>query len=626
MLTLEHAVKSFASVRTRPTIHPKDLLFYVPTELYLIKVISLELHDVKTKPFFFKLNFSFHPLEYFVCDWYMNVKCENSENFYKLNDLIGQTMEGLPSSKNDLMNSAREIIMFPQQGQKPGSDNKGNGNIYTDYPSDLGSPLGINTGGGGGGGGVGPTRGSSNLGQPTAGQPNSGPQNNNNNPYSPGQAGTNGANGPQRGSNGGTVYVNSLGQLSTDTDSGFDPKHSFILKPDKDSNFDQDIRIPSNSFDTLKGIGNSYSFGFPDQNNAPIRGSEDLSLPVDPSAFGKEQYLPPHLAGGPNRKQLYTYPHEAQSNGQNNLQGILPEYTGQLNMKLAAQGPTYQAPQVYGPTVLQPQNGFQQPSNQSPVNQNRLQPQSGGPSRFQPQQGASGGPSPSRSQQGPSQQPQRLYQQPHQTVKSSGNFQQPGNQQKSPAVRLYQQPQKSQHQQQQQQHQQKQFQPSSQQPQPFKASNQNPQLERRQFNVPQNNGQQPNRNSFHNGNNNNGFSRHHQQPQQQQQQHHQQQSNGPKNGVNKQSNEDYLRALLKDKTHIHHDKVQLVELIQRFFVPASAQSRVVSADVIPSQAAESYSFTYDGQEAASNTKSNYQPAHSGYHQHTGTCGHTRQGY
>lgn len=560
--------------------------------------------------FFSKLN-SFHSLEYFVCDWYMNVKCENSENFYKLNDLIGQTMEGLPSSKNDLMNSAREIIMFPQQGQNPSSGNNGKGNIYTDYPTDLGSPLGINSGGG-----VEPTRGSSNLGQPTAGQPNSGPQTTNNYPYSPGQSETNGATGPQRGSNGGTVYVNSLGQLSTDTDSGFDPKHSFILKPDKDSNFDQDVQIPSNSFDTLKGIGNSYSFGFPNQSNAPIRGSEDLSLPVDPSAFGKDQYMSPHLAGGPNRKQLYTYPYEAQSHGQNNIQGILPEYTGQLNMKLAAQGPIYQAPHVYGPAVPQSQNGFQKPISQSPANQNRFQPQSVGPS------GGLSNASPLRSQQGPLQQPQRLYQQPHQTVKSSGNFQQPGNQQQNPAVRLYQQPHKPQ---QQQQHRQKTFQPLSQQPQPFKVLNQNQQIERRQFNVPQNNGHLPNRNLFHNGNNNNnnGFSRHHQQPQRQQ--HHQQQSNGLKSGGNKQSNEDYLRALLKDKTHIHHDKVQLVELIQRFFVPNSAQSRVVSADVIPSQAAESYSFTYEGQEAASDTKSNYQPAHSGYHQYTGACGNTKQG-
>jgi hypothetical protein len=79
-----------------------------------------------------------------------------------------------------------------------------------------------------------------------------------------------------------------------------------------------------------------------------------------------------------------------------------------------------------------------------------------------------------------------------------------------------------------------------------------------------------------------------------------------------------LRNFLKDKTHIHHDKMQLVELIQRLFVPASTKTRVVSADV-QSSPGESFSFTYDDEQGT--------PSHSNYqsvHQHSGTCGH--QGY
>lgn len=527
------------------------------------------------------MRFNFYLLGFFVCDWYQSVKCEESENFYNLNNQIGNNMNGY--SKKELMNSAREIIMFPQQTPNYNPAMK---NIYSNYPTQLGTQLGINGGGR-------PSGGSLNLGQSTTAVGNY--------PYNP--VTTNGVL-PQRGANGGTVYVNSLGQLSTDRDSGFDPKHSFILRPDKDSTFDQDIRIPSNSFDTLKGIGNSYSFGFPGQNNAPIRGSEDLSEPYDPAAYGNDQYLPPHL-NGQNRKQLYTYPHDAQSHGQNNIKGILPEFTGQMNTKLIAKNPKLKASQVYGPPALhaQPasQNRFQQPNAQSPSSPRRFQQlnNQSPASKFNQPQSQHVVPSQTGSQQLQTQSysPQRLYQQPHQTVKA--NAQQ--NHQQSPTVRLYQQPHNLQ--------QQQSFKPVSQQPQPFRPQNQ--QIERRQFNVPhQSNGLQ-NKNSISNGN----------QPLQ-----HPQQSNGIRNSPNgnKQSNEDYLRSLLKEKTHIHNDKVQLVELIQRFFVPSSANARVVSADVVPSKASESYSFTYSEDEAT-NTKSNYQLAHSGLHQHTGTCGHTNQG-
>lgn len=513
-LTLVRGVRFSASVQTQPIIQPRDLHFYVQMEPFLIKVKwSVTINRFRLNKCLFS--------EYFVCDWYMNVNCENSENFYGLNNLIGKPMETF--SKKELMNSARDIIMFPKQTTN--FDPSTNGDMYNNYPSEFGSSLGITSSGDS----RVPSRGSLNLGQPTAGSGNF-PSS----PYSPNPLAPSGVL-PTRGANGGTVYVNSLGQLSTDEDAGFDPKRSFILRTDKDSNFDQDLRIPSNSFDTLKGIGNSYSFGIPGGNNAPSRGSADLSEPVDPSEYLNNQndpYLTPF-----NRKQLYTYPHDAQSQGLNNLQGILPEYTGQINTKLAAQSPKYQAPQVYGPAAIQTQS-------QQSISSSRPQ---------QPQQ------------------PQRLYQQPHQTVKQQ---QQQNAYKPAQPIRLYQQPQ---------------------QPQPFRAQNQQP-IERRQFNAaPQNNGYQT-RGNLKKGNGN-----YQQQPQ----------------SGNKQNNNDYLRNFLKDKTYIHHDKVQLVELIQRLFVPPHQKTRVVSADVQPSLG-ESFSFSYDDDQGSpSNTQSNYQSGH----QHSGTCGH-----
>jgi hypothetical protein len=600
------------------------------------------------------LFFSF-ALEFFVCDWYMNVNCENSEQFYGLNELIG-TMEKF--SKKEMMNSARDIIMFPKQTTN--FDPNTSGEIYNNYPSEFGSPLGIptsggsggrgvNEGGGGGGspsrgsasgspsrgnggnGGGTPSRGSLNLGEPTSGNGNFPSSPSTYNPSSSPLAPSGVL--PQRGANGGTVYVNSLGQLSTDDDSGFDPKRSFILRPDKDSTFDQDIRIPSNSFDTLKGIGNSYSFGFPEDNNAPTRGSADLSPVIDPSEFlnGNDPYSPQ------NRKQLYTYPYDAQSQGLNNLQGILPEYTGQINTKLTAQSPKYQTPQVYGPAVTQgvPQTRYQQPSTQSRPQQSQVQspPQSyqqTGPAtqtRFQPQsqtqlQQPQSQTQLQQPQQQQRQQPQQQVQQPQQQAQQplqqvqqqQQQRQQPQQQaqqqqqqrqqqaQKQNPTKLYQQPHQTVNQQ--QAFQQKAYQPAQPsrsyqppQPQPFRPQQQQQQIERRQFNTAsQNNGYQSR----------GGF---------QQQQQPQIQSGNP------QSNSQFLRNLLKDKTHIHHDKGQLVELIQRLFVPPIPKQRVVDAHVHES-VGESFSFTYeDDQPAPSNTHSNYK---SGHEIHSPGCGH--QGY
>ncbi|KAL7047672.1 hypothetical protein ACKWTF_003081 [Chironomus riparius] len=473
--------------------------------------------------------------------------------------------------------------------------------------------------------------------------------------------------GPQRGANSPTVYVNNLGQLSTDNGSGFDPKHSFILRPDKDSNFDQDPRIPSNSFDILKGIENSYSFGFPDDINPPLRGSADLSEPVDLSIYGP-------TAGNPalngNRKQIYTYPHD-----QN---GISPEQQGQLNTKLSAQAPKYPAAQVYGPAITQPgqfspssgpssssaqgypQEDYRVPSSQ-PIPQTSSQR---GPSTYPGSNGntvaqnpnypsTQRGPSPQAGQGYPSSQgngvPQRTQYPSQQRVPSSQGVQKgQSNGQRGPAPssqshqqnpltqpqrtssipssqsqkpqkalpssyqptqprvdtphRLYQQP----HAQGPSSIGQQSFTPNSNQQQAFIPSSNG-----QQSYAPNSNQQQTQRRQFDTIPDNRHF--------------YQAPNHGGKSHGPSQSNEEYLRVVLKDKNHVHDDNMQLIELIQRFFVPQHTKTRVVSAEVHPSQAQESYSFTYDGNGAATNTRNNYQPlSHSGYHQHSNNCGH--QGY
>lgn len=494
------------------------------------------------------------------------------------------------ASKNDMMDSAREIIMFPQQTP---AYNPENNDIYSNYPTDLGSPLGINDR---------PSQSNSGFGQPSSsidnfpGFPSSnGPSSGSGQP----PRGFGGSdkpfrrpNGGANGGNGGTVFINNLGQLSTDEDSiNFDPKASYFLKPEKDS------------FDSIKGIENSYSFGFADGSNSPIRGSADLSEPVDSSAFPSgDEYLPPHL-NGLNQKQLFTYPHD----------DISPEFTGQINTELAAKSPKFEAPGIYGPAVSHqsnPSNRHQQPSQS--VNSNRYQ-QANTPSRGSSPQSLYQEPR-APSQQNSFQQPAApsalyaqpsvpsgLYQQPQQAPSQTYQPQQPAQnsyqqgfnqnqfppsssyQKPSAPSGLYQQPQYPQqnHQQSRNQYNQQPFQS----PQPFRPQNQ--QSERRQFDVPQNN-----QNNFR--------------------------------ASNDQSNEEYVRNILKDKTHIHEDKQQLTELIQRFFVPKASQERVVNTQVIPSPAKESYSFTFDNDGSPSNRNANYQSPNSANHQHGGNCGH--QGY
>lgn len=339
-----------------------------------------------------------------------------------------------------------------------------------------------------------------------------------------------------RGTSGGVIYVNSLGQLSTDKDSGFDERNSFILRTDKDSTFDQDFRIPSNSFDTLKGIGNSYSFGIP--GSIPMRGSEDLSEPVDPAELKNDRYLPPHSSYVKNvPKQIYTYPNDA-----NRRPTFNPEHTGQINTKLAANSPKFQPPQVYSPAITS-----------FPGSNSEQRP----PQIAKPRNVA---------------QPLKLYQAPR-----APQTAQP--QQFRPRVAVA----PKQHQKQQQQN-----------------------IERRNFNVAPAT-QQP--------------LQHYQQQQQKKRPAPSQtpsQASLRSSPASNQSNEGFLRTLFKDVTHIHNDKSKLVELIQRLFVSPSTNMRVVSADVYPSQASESYVFTYPDDHATSENRNSHarsNPGNCGGHHH-----------
>ncbi|XP_070509537.1 spidroin-2-like isoform X2 [Chironomus tepperi] len=441
--------------------------------------------------------------------------------------------------------------------------------------------------------------------------------------------------GPPRGANGPTVYVNSLGQLSTDENSGFDPKNSFILRPDKDSNFDQDPTIPNDI-------------------NPPLRGSADLSEPVDLSIYGPNSGLP---VNG-NRKQIYTYPHD-----QN---GIPPEQQGQLNTKLAAQGPKYPATQVYGPALTQP--GQFSPSS-GPSSSSQGYPQQGagvpssqgipqtngqrGPSTYPGAQGspvaqnpnypsAQRGPSSTGGQGYPSTQgnggPQRTQYPSQQRGPSSQNGGPKGqaNGQRGPAP--------SSQSQQQNPLTQRTSVPSSQsqsqkpqKPLPSSYQPTQPRVDTPHRLYQQPNGQVPSSNGLQSflpvSNGQQSFTplSNGQQAQRrldtvpENRHFYQAPHQGGKSHGSSQSNEDYLRIVLKDKNNVHDDNMQLIELIQRFFVPQHTKTRVVSAEVHPSQAQESYSFTYDGNGAATNTRTNYQPlSHTGYHQHSNNCGH--QGY
>lgn len=618
----------------------------------------------------------------------MNVDCQNSENFYGLNEQIGNAMGQL--SHSDLMNSAKEIMGFPGSRQ-PNVFNGNSGGFNENNSAGLPVKPSASAGGSTGNG---PPRGSSNLGLPTDAAsrfPPSGSGGGSSNSIGPNGEGGSAINGPNQNVNGGTVYVNSLGQLSTDDNAGFDPKESFLLKPDSDSNFNLDVRGPGP--DPIKGIGNSYSFGgfSQDGSSTPIRGSADLSEPVDPSELynqnidNKESYLPPFEDG--QRKQIYTYPHDIQSQLSNGASPILPEVTGQINTKLAAQGPKYPASQVYGPVASQsslPNAGHQ--------GGNGLSNSHVGQAQQHPSGHLQGGNGPSRSHGG---QQQSSARQPAQASHSSGGHaQQSGGQPSAPypTSQQIQTPQNyNQHQNNvpnfqssrqpssQQQPSRQYLQPSSSQqtkpspqsahhahhasgkhqtaPQQFQrpglpsqnqhsASNQNPRPFSHQ-NQHQHSQQQPKTYQSQSRGSQQVFAQPHGfQPHQQaqpfrapNQQAERRQFSAPQQShhafggqQNQGSNESYLKKLLENREYIHHDNDRLVDLIQRIFVPKAGQ-RVVSAEVFPSPARETYTFTYNENTAASSNHNTVRhPNQSGSrhqsssHQHSANCGHPGYSY
>ena len=60
--------------------------------------------------------------QYFVCDWYYNVNCDDAESFYSLNAAIGQTEEQAASS-----NSYSSSNGGNGGGNQYGATNNGNG-------------------------------------------------------------------------------------------------------------------------------------------------------------------------------------------------------------------------------------------------------------------------------------------------------------------------------------------------------------------------------------------------------------------------------------------------------------------------------------------------------------------
>lgn len=175
---------------------------------------------------------------YMVCDWYFNVQCEGSEQYYGMNDVLG--MRDGPTSQ--IMNTVRKMQNFPFSGQPTGGVD----------PAGVGNGGGGNGGPSGGfGGGSGPSGGFGGSGGPgSSGGP--GPRQFQAQPTLPEDAvvypgpGFTG-NGPTQGvvsgipagtftsGSGEPVYISNLGELSTDPGSLFDPLRSNIIQPSSDS-------------------------------------------------------------------------------------------------------------------------------------------------------------------------------------------------------------------------------------------------------------------------------------------------------------------------------------------------------------------------------------------------------
>jgi hypothetical protein len=218
--------------------------------------------------------------EYFVCDWHNHVDCSKSESLYGMN--AGKQIGGIP----EMMKMVEKMINYPMQGSngiKPVSgqglpvDNNrgtqtpsGNGGFNPANPGAVAPSSGNGNGIGNGNGNVkgnnpqgidnGPSRLGNGVGSGNSnGNGNRSPNGNGNlnaQPFQNGGTSNNeGGSQPSAGLGRGEVYINKLGQLSTDPDSGFNPQTATYVKTDtnslQSSNIQPQLQKPEDRIDYL---------------------------------------------------------------------------------------------------------------------------------------------------------------------------------------------------------------------------------------------------------------------------------------------------------------------------------------------------------------------------------------
>ncbi|XP_058460645.1 uncharacterized protein LOC131436143 [Malaya genurostris] len=173
--------------------------------------------------------------KYFVCDWYMNVRCEESENYYDKNEEVGKNTADF----GKMMGAVMSMVSYPMvsslfAGGEFGSDKRAN--LFNDHVNHHNNAASAK------GGGFKPldarhqaqhqSIGGDRSGQQHVAKTGDGFQSKFNQGTTYGeQAVGNGANVPVLSQQ---VYVSSLGTLSTDPLSGFDPaKSTFLIPPSK---------------------------------------------------------------------------------------------------------------------------------------------------------------------------------------------------------------------------------------------------------------------------------------------------------------------------------------------------------------------------------------------------------
>lgn len=171
--------------------------------------------------------------KFFVCDWYMNVRCEESENYYGKNEELGKTTADF----GKMMGAVMSMVGFPMMSSVMTGVAGADGALNYGKPSSLNDDILSNEKNGYGFNTV-----------DFAGE-NLSPfnQDDNRKKFIPSNEGATGGGAFQSKFNKGSsyqshtskdvthpshqVYVSSLGTLSTDPQSGFDPVKSTFLTP-----------------------------------------------------------------------------------------------------------------------------------------------------------------------------------------------------------------------------------------------------------------------------------------------------------------------------------------------------------------------------------------------------------